>query len=119
MGSTSHESVFSLRPRDQRTIAALLLAALLMVGGYWLVGKLCHGWIDWDKVEHRQIEFLVRVNEASWIELAELPDIGETLAKRIVEYREEHGPFHDANELLKVTGIGPKKLAGIRPHLVF
>ena len=59
----------------------------------------------------------VNINTASVDELAELPGIGPSLAARIVEYRETHGPFRTLEELLNVKGIGPVKLEQIRPYL--
>ena len=53
------------------------------------------------------------LNDASEEELAELPGIGEELARRIVTYREEHGPFMTVEELTEVSGIGQGKLAGL------
>lgn len=51
---------------------------------------------------------LLNINTADAETLAVLPDIGADLAERIIEYREEHGPFHWKEELLKVDGIGEK-----------
>jgi len=48
-------------------------------------------------------------------ELMELPGIGPVLARRIVAYREEHGPFASLEELLRVPGIGEETLAALRP----
>ncbi len=53
------------------------------------------------------------LNAASAEELAVLPGIGETLAERIVAYREAHGAFGSVEELLEVSGIGEKKLADL------
>lgn len=48
----------------------------------------------------------IDINRAeAWL-LAALPGIGETRAKAIVEYRRQHGPFRNINELTKVAGIG-------------
>ncbi len=63
--------------------------------------------------------FQVDINRATWPELALLPGIGPTLAKRIVANRCEEGPFRSARDLLRVRGIGPQKLAALRRHLWF
>lgn len=34
-----------------------------------------------------------------------LPGIGEELSRRILEYRETHGPFAAVEELMEVSGI--------------
>ncbi|MEN3202995.1 MAG: ComEA family DNA-binding protein [Atribacterota bacterium] len=63
--------------------------------------------------------FLVNVNTASLKELESLPGIGAVLAQRIIEYREQHGPFRTLEDLLKVKGIGPKKLEKLRDCVTF
>jgi len=59
----------------------------------------------------------VDVNAASAEELDSLPGIGPALAKRIIDYRQEHGPFAKVDDLLAVKGVGPKMLAKIRDRL--
>jgi competence protein ComEA len=61
---------------------------------------------------------LVDINAAEWPELAELPEIGEMLARRIVESRSAAGPFGDHDDLLRVNGIGPRTLDKLRPYLL-
>ena len=63
------------------------------------------------------MRFTVDVNSATWPELVQLPEVGETLAKRIVEVRAESGPYLDHEDLRRVPGIGPKTLDRIRPYL--
>lgn len=57
------------------------------------------------------------VNTASAAELELLPGVGLELARRIVNYREAHGPFASPNDLTKVAGIGNRLLARLRPHI--
>lgn len=61
----------------------------------------------------------IDADRASPAELARLPRVGPGLAKRIVAYREAHGPFGGLEALDKVSGIGPTLLEAIRPHLAF
>ena len=56
---------------------------------------------------------LVNINTATVEELSSLPGIGETLAKRIVAYRRQNGPFQETDQLLNVDGIGSGKLKAI------
>ena len=58
----------------------------------------------------------IDINSASLQQLQLLPGIGETLAQRILDYREEHGAFASVDDLLNVSGIGEKKLEQIRPY---
>lgn len=59
----------------------------------------------------------LNLNTASAEELTALPGIGEVLAERIVDYREEHGPFASEEELLNISGIGPAKLDGLEGRI--
>jgi competence protein ComEA len=60
----------------------------------------------------------VYINTASEQEILQLPGIGRTKAQAIIAYRQEHGPFQRAEDLLNVTGIGEKTLERIKEHIV-
>ncbi|MDP2207877.1 MAG: helix-hairpin-helix domain-containing protein [Bacteroidota bacterium] len=59
----------------------------------------------------------INLNKADKTELMKLPGIGVTTADAIIKYREENNGFDDINQLLKVKGIGKKKLEKIAPYL--
>lgn len=68
----------------------------------------------------------INPNDAPVASLARLPGIGPTRARAIVALRERlqrqggDGPaFRRADDLLKVSGIGPATVEGIRPWLRF
>lgn len=59
----------------------------------------------------------IDINAASAEDFKTLPGIGPELARRIVTYREKHGPFRRVEDLLAIRGIGHKKWKAIRPYL--
>ncbi len=86
--------------------------------GWWVRhGGLRGGLVEVERAEPQFAQFEVDINTADWPELLQLPAIGETLARRIVESRHEKGPFADHKDLRRVRGIGPKTLDTIRPYL--
>jgi competence protein ComEA len=57
----------------------------------------------------------ININTATAEELEQLPGIGPALAKKIVEYREVHGPFASIEDIVNIDGIGEKMLKRIAP----
>ena len=59
----------------------------------------------------------VNINTASLADLMGLPDIGRTLAGRILARREWHGPFASVNDLVLVPGFGRARLERIKDKI--
>lgn len=62
-------------------------------------------------------ELLLDLNTASVEELCLLPEIGESVAAEIVEYRRKIGKFVNRRQLLAVKGIGEITFSRISEHL--
>lgn len=48
----------------------------------------------------------ININTATSEELQSISGIGESLAERIIQYREDNGPFSLPEDIMKVSGIG-------------
>lgn len=57
----------------------------------------------------------VGLNSATVEQLERLPGVGPSMAARILDYRQQAGGFGKVEDLMMVTGIGPKKFAKIAP----
>lgn len=60
----------------------------------------------------------VNINTATIDELTLLPGIGNTIAQRIIDYRENIGPFRSKTDLYNVDGIGKEKLTLIYDYII-
>ncbi len=121
----------ALTPQEKRVAIFLVFSALIGVIIRWLQFRLPEPNIipavvvdssagkDTARASHRKpaTHFPIDVNAADTTQLIAVPGIGPVLAKRIVEFRDRHGKFRSLNDLLKVKGIGAKKLEKIRPYI--
>ena len=57
---------------------------------------------------------LVNINTASAAELQTLSGIGPSMAQSIIDERTKNGAFASVDDLMRVSGIGEKKLAKIK-----
>lgn len=73
--------------------------------------------VEVTSLQPRSVHYSLEINSATWVEWLQLPSVGETLARRIVEDREQRGPFRSVEDLGRVRGVGPKTLERIGPYL--
>lgn len=83
-----------MRTTSRRILATFVLVAFLMGAGIGTV-------MAQDQVK-------ININKATLDELCALKRIGPSYAQRIVDYREQNGPFEKPADIMKVRGIGPK-----------
>jgi competence protein ComEA len=71
---------------EQVACAFFLLLGILALGSYCLWRGTVRGrLIEIDRAPPLTAQFEVDINQAPWPELAQLPGIGETMARRIVD----------------------------------
>lgn len=63
------------------------------------------------------IVFPININIAQEKELMALPGIGEVLASRILDYRDNHGAFAHVTDIMNVEGIGQAKMEAILDYV--
>ena len=107
-----------LTPQQEAVLGAFVFAGLVAIAAWYVIkGGLSGHLVDIDQAGPLEAQYAVDINTAEWPEFMPLPDVGETLARRIVEYRASNGPYQSIDGLLEVPGIGEKKLASMRPFL--
>jgi competence ComEA-like helix-hairpin-helix protein len=57
------------------------------------------------------------LNTATAAQLAQVPGIGASSAKAIVQFRQKSGPFERIEDLLAIRGISARRLQEIRPYV--
>ena len=59
----------------------------------------------------------IDINKATPQQLQDLPGIGPVLSQRIVDYRQQNGPFKRLEDIQSVKGIGPKLWQKVKDRL--
>ena len=103
----------------QTTAKPLAMTGLSSDAGADIGGEKSAGDVPYSRVvsPSSDKDLRVPINTAPASELQKLPGIGPTLAERIVAFREQSGGFLTVEQLLEVKGIGPAKLARMRPFV--
>ena len=105
--------------RDQLTAGFVSIVCLCIMALSWTLDQWIYGRsIDIERPLPRpSVELKIDINRADWPELTLLPDISETMARRIIDYRDRCGSFQSLEEIQRVQGIGPRTFDLIEPYL--
>ncbi len=106
---------------DLLVVVGLLLIATLISGSFY------PRWVNAagvpDAASAPRLAAGIDPNTARWYEIAQLPGIGETVAKRWVAHRQKHAgdrpAFMRPSDLTRIRGIGDRTLRRIAPFLRF
>jgi competence protein ComEA len=60
----------------------------------------------------------ININTATADELVQLDRVGPKYAARIVEFRDQNGPFRAPEDIMLVAGIGPKTFEANKDRIV-
>jgi competence protein ComEA len=96
--------------RTPYQIILILIVFLLMSG--------CTPRIDYEQqTSAAATQNPININTASADELERLPYIGRKTAEKIVEFREENGPFRRVEHVMQIRGISEKRFLEIQQLL--
>ena len=106
-----------LTNRDQWLVAMVSVVVVILLAAKWQQLR----YIDRSEIilqrGSEDIGYQIELNSATWVELTQLRGIGEAIAQRIVNDRNERGPYSSIDDLQRVDGIGPKTVARNRRWL--
>ena len=103
-GSTINDLFVLAIPKDDSDISAYSLQNVLYNKQLIIINK-------------QKQEELISINTATLKQLCTLPGIGETIAQRIIDYREYVGSFLKIEDLMQVKGIGQNKFNKIKQYI--
>jgi comEA protein len=88
------------------------LAAILSLGSVVLLSSASPAFAKKTPAPHS-----IDLNSATIKELEQLPGVGPTTAKAIVDFRTKTGRFRRVDDLLVIRGISESKLKKMRPYI--
>jgi competence protein ComEA len=111
-GAVNNPGIYYLKSGD--TLESLLNAA----GGITQDANTTEFIFTVPSLTNTQYMQKIDINHAeSWL-LEALPGIGETLAQRIIQYRELHGPYKNINEITLVDGLTQSTYEKIKDYII-
>jgi competence ComEA-like helix-hairpin-helix protein len=99
----------SYKSRTNYTIAILFVFAL--VSG-------CSSRVAYEQhASADSIQNAININTATADELDRLPHVGRKTAEKVIQFREQNGPFRRVEHIMQIRGISEKRFAEIRQYI--
>jgi comEA protein len=111
--------MFSLTSRERKVL--LIVAGIILCGAivrYFQVNTKSSA-ATFTAPTYQSAAIVININKASQEELEKISGIGPEIARRIFDYRSQHGAFATLEDLKKVKGIGEKKSKLIKDYISF
>lgn len=67
--------------------------------------------------ENQNVSGRININTAGQAELEKLSGIGPSLSQRVMDHRNQNGPFLSVEDIMSVSGIGEKRFEQIKEHI--
>lgn len=115
--SVRKEEVITMREKKVLSGVSMLLTGVLFMGVLSMLEP--HKVFAAPKADV-QVENeakVVNLNKATAEELQTLRGIGPALAERVIEFRNQNGPFKKLEDLMNVRGIGEAKFEKLRSQI--
>lgn len=69
------------------------------------------------ELHQQEMDSKISINDSAKNELETLSGVGPSIANKIIDHREQNGPFRSIEELTEISGIGPKMLESIKDQV--
>src|SRR5438105_4887635 len=102
--------------RAQVALASLVLLTVALIAFHVVRGRLSDARPTTLAAE-KALTSPLDLNKADFVQLRQLPEVGDKLAAAIIECRKNRGGFGSVDELMSVPGIGRTRLERLRPWL--
>tara|TARA_Y100000589_G_scaffold327562_2_gene369669 strand:+ start:4988 stop:5356 length:369 start_codon:yes stop_codon:yes gene_type:complete len=96
-------------------VLAQLVICLILVSGLVMAQTRT---LDQRAITIQSPQYLVNINTDDLGDLMLLPGIGKTIASRIINHRQTHGPFASLDDLVAISGISFRTVARLKPYLM-
>ena len=104
--------------KNAKTILISLCLILLALNLGIFIGKRDYdGTITTHVEKHENKEKLLDINTAKYSDLYIIPDLSPAMARKIVDYRDEFGPYKDIYDLLNIQGFTYNLLEDITDYI--